>query len=84
MQKLIQITGTAILLLSMAACSNETDAPESSEVSETRMDDVDVIDGTISDDMVDVDTQASEDAVGASEETEETSNTEDASEADSE
>lgn len=70
MRKLIQLTIISILAITVTACSGEADAPESNEVSETRMDDVDVIDGTISDDMVDVDNQASGDILAEGEDAE--------------
>ncbi len=57
MMKLIKATTTAIFALSVVACSGDPEAPEADTITETRMDEVDVIDGTISDDMVDVDTQ---------------------------
>ncbi len=41
--------------LFLSSCSDDAELPESDEVTETRMDEVDVIDGTISDDMTDVD-----------------------------
>lgn len=44
-------------LLALPACSGGADVPEADNVTETRMDEVDVIDGTISDDVIDVDTQ---------------------------
>lgn len=49
-----------LLPLAVTACSGG-EAPDSGGVSETRMDDIDVIDGTISDDMVDVDGQPNSD-----------------------
>ena len=48
-------------LLALTACSDDAEVVETDEVTETRMDDVDVIDGTISDDMVDIDTQTDTD-----------------------
>lgn len=63
MRNMIKLAGISLITFSVTACSGNADAPEANEVSETRMDDVDVIDGTISDDMVDVDSQASEDPV---------------------
>ena len=55
----------AVVALSLiaTACSAEKDAPEADNVTETKMDEVDVIYGTISDDMVDVDTQATGDVM---------------------
>ncbi|ATW04661.1 hypothetical protein C8024_04445 [Sphingopyxis sp. BSNA05] len=58
-----RIAAVAVAALAVSACSGN-DAPDSGEVTETRMDDVDVIDGTISDDMVDVDTITEVDATG--------------------
>ncbi|QTD56525.1 hypothetical protein [Parasphingorhabdus cellanae] len=60
--------------LSVVACSDEPDAPEAGTVTETRMDEVDVIDGTISDDMVDVDAQKVGDELVNEESTNEESN----------
>lgn len=57
MTKLIKASTAAIILASVAACSGDPEAPEADTVTETRMDEVDVIDGTISDDMVDVDAE---------------------------
>ena len=48
-------------LFALTACSDDAEVVETDEVTETRMDDVDVIDGTISDDMVDIDTQTDTD-----------------------
>jgi hypothetical protein len=64
MIKSLKIATAAALALTISACSGN-DAPDSGKVTETRMDDVDVIDGTISDDMVDVDTIKEVDATGA-------------------
>ncbi|MEH6757795.1 MAG: hypothetical protein V7676_09800 [Parasphingorhabdus sp.] len=55
MTQLIKSSALAIFAFSMTACSSDPAAPEENVVTETRMDEVDVIDGTISDDMVDVD-----------------------------
>lgn len=52
---------TAIAVLSLTACSGDDTLPEEDKVTETRMDEVEVIDGTISDDMADVDTLKSGD-----------------------
>ncbi|MEP3227430.1 MAG: hypothetical protein ABJO01_15740 [Parasphingorhabdus sp.] len=52
-----KISIIALLSLSAAACSDDAEAPEAETVTETRMDEVDVIDGTINDDMVDVDAE---------------------------
>jgi hypothetical protein len=57
------LPGIVALSLIATACSGEKDAPEADNVTETKMDEVDVIDGTISDDMVDVDTQATGDVM---------------------
>ena len=46
--------------LALAACSGGEEAPEADNVTETQMNDVDVIDGTISDDMIDIDSQKEE------------------------
>ncbi|MEH6827162.1 hypothetical protein [Parasphingorhabdus sp.] len=64
MIKLTKIAAAAAVALTITACSGN-DAPDAGDVTETRMDDVDVIDGTISDDMVDVDTIKEVDATGA-------------------
>ncbi|AMO71844.1 hypothetical protein [Sphingorhabdus sp. M41] len=63
MMKFTRIIAAAAVALTISACSGN-DASDSGEVTETRMDDVDVIDGTISDDMVDVDTIKEVDATG--------------------
>ena len=55
------------LAVALAACSNSDEAPEANTVTETQMDDVEVIDGTISDEMVDVDTEQNGDAMAESE-----------------
>ncbi|SIN90430.1 hypothetical protein SAMN02745824_2240 [Parasphingorhabdus marina DSM 22363] len=75
-------TASAILATSLflVACSDDAELPESDEVTETRMDEVDVIDGTISDDMTNVDTASSEETDVAENEGSE----EDSSDADSE
>lgn len=59
--KLVNTSPLFLVMMSVAACSDAPEAPEADTVTETRMDEVDVIDGTISDDMVDVDTQATGD-----------------------
>jgi len=64
MIKFTRIAAAAAVALTISACSGN-DAPDAGDVTETRMDDVDVIDGTISDDMVDVDTIKEVDATGA-------------------
>ena len=69
MTKFPKMAAAALLGLSIAACSGN-DAPDADNVTETQMDDVDVIDGTISDDMVDVDTIQKVDATGEDEKTE--------------
>tara|TARA_R110001606_G_scaffold130454_4_gene265892 strand:- start:6343 stop:6615 length:273 start_codon:yes stop_codon:yes gene_type:complete len=63
MIKCTKIATAAAVALTISACSGN-DAPDSGEVTETQMDDVDVIDGTISDEMVDVDTIKEVDATG--------------------
>jgi len=63
MTKLFHLGALIVLSLSVAGCSSEKEAPEADNVTETKMDEVDVIDGTISDDMVDVDAQATGDAM---------------------
>jgi len=63
MSKLLKAAAIALVSLTIAACSGDKDAPEADDVTETRMDEVDVIDGTISDDMVDVDTETAGDAL---------------------
>lgn len=67
MSKFSSIAAAALISLTISACS-DNDGPDSGEVTETQMDDVDVIDGTISDDMVDVDTIQKADATGEEEE----------------
>ena len=49
------LTVAALLILPMiSACSNSgTETTEDSKVTETRMDDIDKIEGTISDEMID-------------------------------
>ena len=63
MTKFPKIAVLAAVALSFSACSGN-EAPDADDVTETQMDDVDVIDGTISDEMVDVDTMQAEDATG--------------------
>lgn len=58
-----RLAAAAAVALSISACSGN-EAPEADAVTETQMDDVDVIDGTISDEMVDVDTIKAVDATG--------------------
>jgi len=65
MYKFARIAAAAAVALTISACSGN-DAPDSGDVTETQMDDVDVIDGTISDEMVDVDTIKEVDATGES------------------
>jgi len=79
MTKFSSIAAVALIALSIAACSGN-DAPDGDEVTETQMDDVDVIDGTISDEMVDIDTIQEVDATGAEEEATSEGDTESASE----
>lgn len=66
MTKLTNISALAVLALVTSACS-EDGAPDAGEVTETQMDDVEVIDGTITDDMVDVDAQPNTDVTGETE-----------------
>ncbi len=63
MYKFARNAAAAAVALTISACSGN-DAPDSGDVTETQMDDVDVIDGTISDEMVDVDTIKEVDATG--------------------
>lgn len=80
MTKLIKASAIAIFTLTIAACSDDAEAPEADTVTETRMDEVDVIDGTISDDMVDVDAEKTGDELpegeSADEESDESSEAE--------
>lgn len=69
MTKFPGLAAAAAVALTISACSGN-EAPDANEVTETQMDDVDVIDGTISDDMIDVDTIRATDATGAEEEEE--------------
>lgn len=69
MSKFLAVTTAAALALTISACSGN-DAPDSDNVTETRMDDIDVIDGTISDEMVDVDTIKEGDATADENDTE--------------
>jgi hypothetical protein len=79
MTKLPSIAAAALMGLTIAACSG-SEAPDADEVTETQMDDVDVIDGTISDEMVDVDTIEEVDATGTEEGAKSDGKTESASE----
>lgn len=63
MTKFTKLAVAAAVALTITACSGN-EAPDENEVTETQMDDVDVIDGTISDEMVDVDTIKAEDSTG--------------------
>ena len=74
--KYITASITAIATLSLAACSSDDALPEEDQVTETRMDEVEVIDGTINDDMADVDTSKSGDQLADGEESEEESEAE--------
>lgn len=67
MTKLIKASAIAIITLTITACSDDAEAPEADTVTETRMDEVDVIDGTISDDMVDVDAEKTADELAEGE-----------------
>ena len=69
MSKFLAVTTAAALALTISACSGN-DAPDSDNVTETLMDDIDVIDGTISDEMVDVDTIKEGDATADENDTE--------------
>ncbi len=73
MIKLVKASALVIAMTSLAACSGDPEAPEADTVTETRMDEVDVIDGTISDDMVDVDAQATGDELAEGESSDEDS-----------
>ncbi|MEP2103043.1 MAG: hypothetical protein ABJP02_05145 [Parasphingorhabdus sp.] len=73
MTKLIKTSAMAIAMISLAACSGDPEAPEAETVTETRMDEVDVIDGTISDDMVDVDAEETGDQLAEGESADEKS-----------
>ena len=66
MTKITRLGAIAAVALTISGCSGN-DAPEADKITETQMDDVDVIDGTISDDMVDVDTIQTTDATGEEE-----------------
>lgn len=68
----------AIAALVLSSCSDDAELPESDEVTETRMDEVDIIDGTISDDMTDVDTATSEEPEATAEDGSEEAAEEDA------
>tara|TARA_R110000765_G_scaffold354310_1_gene444414 strand:+ start:177 stop:443 length:267 start_codon:yes stop_codon:yes gene_type:complete len=63
MTKFTRLAAATAVVLTISACSGN-EAPDAGEVTETQMDDVDVIDGTISDEMVDVDTMQAVDATG--------------------
>tara|TARA_R110002033_G_scaffold33104_10_gene70291 strand:+ start:277 stop:543 length:267 start_codon:yes stop_codon:yes gene_type:complete len=63
MTKFARLAAATAFALTISACSGN-EAPDADEVTETQMDDVDVIDGTISDEMVDVDTMQAVDATG--------------------
>lgn len=63
MMRFPKLAATAAVVLGITACSGN-EAPDADDVTETQMDEVDVIDGTISDEMVDVDTMQAEDATG--------------------
>jgi hypothetical protein len=57
----IQAAPVAMALL-LTACGGDPTPPEDNKRTDTKMEAVDVIDGTISDDMVDLDTADSADA----------------------
>ena len=63
MIKFAHVASLVLISSMISACSGDNEAPEADNTTETRMDEVDVIDGTISDDMVDVDTQQSTDSL---------------------
>jgi hypothetical protein len=67
MRKFPTIAAAALIALTVSACSGN-DAPDAGEVTETQMDDIEVIDGTISDEMVDVDTMQKVDPADVEEE----------------
>lgn len=73
MIKLVKASALVFVMTFLAACSGDPEAPEADTVTETRMDEVDVIDGTISDDMVDVDAQATGDELAEGESSDEDS-----------
>ncbi len=81
MTQLSKVAAISLLTFSVAACSGDPEVPEADTVTETRMDEVDVIDGTISDDMVDVDTQTTTDQPADAENAETDNEREDNSEA---
>ena len=54
--KLLPALPIALTALVLTSCSDDAELPETDNVTETTMDEVDVIDGTISDEMTDVDT----------------------------
>lgn len=61
--KLLPALPIALTALVLTSCSDDAELPETDNVTETTMDEVDVIDGTISDEMTDVDTVESSDGV---------------------
>ena len=65
-----QLTAISIALtaLVLTSCSDEAELPETDNVTETTMDEVDVIDGTINDEMTDVDAEKSSDGLADEEE----------------
>ncbi len=67
MKTVTNIAGTLMLAIALAACSDSGDVPEADNVTETQMDDVEVIDGTISDEMVDVDAEENGDVMAEGE-----------------
>lgn len=67
MTKLLNASALVLFTLAIAACSDDAEAPEADTVTETRMDEVDVIDGTISDDMVDIDAEKNSDELAEGE-----------------
>ena len=61
MRKII-LTPFVCCALLLSACSSEGDSKASGQVTQTRMDDIDKIEGTINDDMINVD-QSTDSAV---------------------
>ncbi|MEO9469451.1 hypothetical protein [Parasphingorhabdus sp.] len=53
----------ALTALLLTSCSDDAELPETDNVTETTMDEVDVIDGTISDEMTDVDAEETADGL---------------------
>lgn len=73
----------ALTALFLTSCSDDAELPETDNVTETTMDEVDVIDGTISDEMTDVDAEATSDGLAddeASDDDSQSDNTDESSE----